>query len=94
MAMSKNALIFCGYFNTSRANLDGMESWLDRHHKGLDNNDKVAILAQMSSDNVLLPKTKDAKGRWEAIRVIIAKDCNEIEVDKHITHTKSLMGLV
>ena len=84
--MSSRALVFCAYFNTCRANLDGMESWLDRHHESLTNEDKKVILAQMTSDDVLLPKVEDAKERWESIRVVM-------EGDSHAKTTTSSMGL-
>lgn len=80
------ALVFCAYFNTSRANLDGMESWLDRHHESLTDEDKKVILAQMASDNVLLPKVEDAKERWNSILIVM-------EGDSHAKATTSSMGL-
>ena len=63
---------FCAYFNTCMANLDGMESWLDRHGDRLSDNDKKAITLQMESENILLPKGEDVQERWDSIRVFMS----------------------
>lgn len=69
MAMSEKAKVFCGYFNTCRANLDGMEDWLDRHPDKLSASDKTAIARQMSADSILLPRGDDSQERWDSIVV-------------------------
>ena len=66
MAMSQKAITFCRYFNTCRANLNGMEAFLDKN--SFSDEDKQAIAAQMSSGDILLPKEEDALERWESMR--------------------------
>lgn len=65
MSMSGKANVFCGYFNTCMVNLDGMESFLDKNFEEFSKNDKEAIAAQMSSDDVKLPSSEDAQERWD-----------------------------
>lgn len=65
MSMSQKAKVFCGYFNTCRANLDGMESFLDKNFSKFSVEDKGAIAKQMGSGNVKLPLDTDSKERWE-----------------------------
>ena len=59
---------------------------MERNNESLTDEDKKASLAQMTSDDVLLPKVEDAGERWESIRVVM-------EGDSHAKTTTSSMGL-
>ncbi len=67
MAMGTKAGLFCGYFNTCRVNLSGMEAFLDKNHENFSDEDKKAIAQQMRSKDIRLPDEDDAVERWNSM---------------------------